>query len=528
MASYESELLNKTFRQNVVIRIGAVYFAVHEPDSGLTLLPEYKQRDGRGLISSLIVNPTSFDLKRISTTISNYSFVLLDKNLAVTRLVKDKAQDWIKQPVDIYVGRVGVGMDFSEYQRLPTTRIKKVQRQDNAYNIQTSEETDRMNKPIYNIKSRLSGSILDSTSASLTALDDISEFPSSGMLKIDDEFLSYSSKNDTTKTFSGLIRGELTSTPALHENTADIFLSETRQDNPITLLLELLTSGGGGGTYDVLQDGLAIDQNLIDIAALENIRDEIFPLVEFKLSHFNIENALNYIEDEILAPCNLRFTYSRLTSKLTLALIDRALFVDSVDVLDEDTITKEPTWSSSDTNIINRIEIDWDYQPTTDTYLKRAVYTDDDSISTYGLRQALQYKFKGIKETLAGQDFLDDLADRIFTRLANPTPEISVSTQLDKSLMTIGDKTIVEGVRIPASDGTLNFANELEVYERAINFETGDVTFKLAFTSYTEIRSCYIAPSDTIPTVNAQNEVELSAGRGDAYEVGWKMRLWGQ
>ncbi len=415
-------------------------------------------------------------------------------------------------------------MDFADYYQLPTTFVQKLDHSDNSYSFTTSEQTERMARPVFAFTSALGADIVPATTI-WTMRDDLSLFPTSGFLKVDSEFVSYSGVDLVNNQLTGVVRGELTSIPAIHTVNTDCTFVQTITDNPLNIILKLLISGGGGGTYDTLSDGLAIDQNLIDIAGIESLRDDIFSGIEFTLAIFSVDSGLKFLEDELLFPNGLRFTNS-LDSKVTLALLDKAQFVEDDDIIDEDTITKYPKWTIDGTKVTNVLEIQWDYAEGIDTFQARNVYRDEASITTYGEQTSLKFNFKGIKASLDGQSLVDDFAQRLLARLSTPTPLITIQTQLDKSLQTIGDKAYLVSSKIPAPDGTLNFASDLEIISRSINQTTGDVTFSLAFTSYTTIRSGFIAPSDSITSIVDQARVNIARGRGAQYQVGWYMRLW--
>ncbi len=520
MSTYVDEVKSeKKYTGNVVIKIDDSYFAIRLPDSGLNI-----QSPHRNAVAALTLNPTSIDLRKVTTTISSFSFRLVDKDGIVTSLVGGTGEDLIGAEVRIYLGRSGVDMDFEDYFELPLTYIQKLEHGDNSYIFSTSEQTERMAKPIYDFNSALGADILVDTTI-WTMRDDITDFPDSGFLKVDDEFVSYASKDLVNNRFNGVIRGELNSVPATHKIYTNVTLVETITDNPLNIILKILISNGGGGSYDTLQDGLGIDENLIDIAEIEALRDELFLDDEFTLSIYNVTSALKFIETELLMPNGLRFTTS-INSKVTLAVLDKARFVEEVDVINEDTITKFPKWSIDGTKVTNQIEVRWNYSEGTKSWQNKDVFVDEDSIDLYGAQTPLKFDFKGIKESLDGQVLVDDFGSRLLARLSSPTPEIQINTQIDKSLQTIGDKAYLESSKIPAVDGTLNFASDLEIVSRAINQTTGDVTLKLAFTSFTSIRSGFIAPSDLITSTVSQKKVNVAAGRAEQYLVGWYMRLW--
>ncbi len=521
MSTYlESVIANQKYQGNVVIKIGAsTYFAIREPDSGLTIGSPHNRS-----IASLILNPTTIDPRKVSTTISSFSFRILDKDEVVTALILGDASNLIGQEVRIYLGRTGEDMAFADYFELPLTYIQKCEHGDNSYNFASTEQTERMTRPIYDYVSALGASLLVGTTI-WTMRDDISDFPTSGFLKVDDEFVSYTGVDLSNNRFTGVVRGELNSIVTEHDINTDVILVETITDNPLTILLNILISGGGGGAYDVLEDGLGIDESLIDIDEIEALRDDLFIGHEFTLSLYDIPSALKYIETELLMPCGLRITNSR-NSKITFAILDKARFVEEDDVINEDTITKFPKWSIDGIKVTNVIEVSWDYNEGTNQFQERTIFEDATSIATYGRSTSLKFSFKGLKTTLDGEELVEDFGSRLLARLAYPTPEVSLNTQIDKSLQNAGDKAYLVSSKIPAADGTLDFASNLEILSRSINHTTGDVQFKLAFTSYTNIRSGFIPPSDLITSYLSQSSINVVLGRGDYYMVGWYMRLW--
>jgi hypothetical protein len=513
--------VEKKFIGNVVVLIGGQYFATRQPDSGLAINFPYS-----GAVASLTINPVQIDPRRVSTPISGFSFKLLDKDGSVSAMVMGDAASLNNQPARIWVGRSFTGMDFAEYFELPQTYIQKWDHSDSGYTVTTTEQASRMDRPIYAFESALAVDILAATTT-FTMRDPISSFPTSGFLKCEDEFVSYTGLDLINNRVTGIIRGELGSTPVDHAVNSDCVLVETVTDNPLNIILKILCSNGGGGAYDILQDGLGILASLIDIAGIEALRDELFFGVEFTLSLYSIDSALKIIENELLMPNGLRFSYSD-DSKLTLVILDKARFVEEDDVINEDTITKFPKWSIDGSKVTNIIQVQWDFNEGTNQFQKRNVYQDDASIALYGAQPPLSFDLRGPKAALNGQELMDDFGTRLLGRLSTPTPTVVVNTHLDKSLQNIGDKAFLVSNKVPAGDGTLNFNSNLEIIARSINQTTGDVQFTLAFTSFTNIRSGFIAPSDLITSFVAQNQVNIIKGRYVQYLVGWYMKLWDQ
>lgn len=523
MTTFAQDLAtNKTFVGNVIVGLLGQFFSIRTPDSGLWVLPE-----AQGLVTAVMLNPTTIDPRRVSTTIANYSVKLLDKNNLISNLVQASGLDMVNQPISIWLGRTGVGMDFSEYTQLPTTKILSISHVDNSYSFTTVDDTNRIDKPIFAATTRLSDDIFDITT-SFQCLDDISLFPDSGSLKIDNEFMSYNSKDDSTNTFIGLVRGIFGTTPVSHTATTTVDIGQLVTDNPINILIRALVSGGGGGAFDNLLDGCAIDQSLIDITDMEATRDELFPDVTFSLGFYPSEisdSCLTFLEDNILMPCNLRFTYSA-NSKLTVGTLDRARFVDDEDVIDEDTIVNYPQWNSDGSKIVNNIQVSWDFDEDLDQFNQIVPYINQASVDAYGLSNQLTFEFRGIVADFDGQDLINAFVTAFFNRLAVPCPEIDITVQLNQGLVNVCDKTILQSSQVPSFDGTLNFDSELEVISRSVNWQTGDVKLKVAFTSFTGVRSCYLAPADSFVSVIDQSNINLGSGRGVFWDVGWNVRLW--
>lgn len=514
----------KKYTPNCVIKIDNDFFAIRTPDSGLAIPEPYNQ-----LISTLMLNAKTIDIKKVNTTVASYSFKLVDKNEVISALVKGNAENMIGKSVTIWLGRsrqapTDDGLDFADYHQLPVTKVKTCDHNENAYNFTVTEEPDRMGKSIYDTQAAISGDILPGTTIILMR-DDISKFPAAGMVRLDNEFISYGSKDDVTRQFVDCIRGELGTVPASHSADTMCFHTETITDNPLNVFLRIITSGGGGGAYDNLQAGLAIDHNLIDVAGIEAIRDNLFQTKQIRISLYNTASALKVLEDEILQPFNLRISYS-LDSKLSIAVLDRAVFTPQIDVIDDDTIREVPKWKSDDSKIVNVIKINWDFDESTNKYRRYDDKTDDISINRYGKKNPLTFNFKSVRANLDGQAIVDEFARVLLTRLSVPTPEVEIKTQMDKSIKNIGDKCFIESKAIPAPDGTLNFSSDMECVSQSINFIQGEVGFKFAFTSFTKIRSAYVAPSDMILSISSQNKVGITAGRSKKYLIGWFMRLW--
>ncbi len=518
---YSDSLSNKNFIPNVVILFKGVYWGIRQPDSGLTIASD------RLALEQVAINPTKVDPARANTTINTYTFKLVDKNFAVTLLFNGITKFFQNEQVSIWIGRCNVGMAFSEYMKLPDTFITSVSKDGNAYKFNSTEAKDRLNKAAFNTKIKLKVDILAATTEiDADGIIDTIIYPASGLIKIEDEFISYASIDTVNNSFSGCIRGEKSSTITAHTAGDDIFLVTEVIGNPVDILLKCLISKGGGGVYDTLIDGAGIDQSLINITKFEELRDEFFLTQQYDLLLYGIDNILTYLETQILYPNELRIISDN-SSKISLAILNRRIFSDSIETIDNSTILKQPNYDVDDTYISNVVNVEYDYSEGSKLYKKLITLEDAASIIDFGKRDAITIKVKGVLESLNGAVIATNMAQRFLSRFSYPKPQISFSTQINKSLILLGDKTVLESNQLPNIDtGDLTFADTIEVIERGINWKTGDVKFKVAFTSFTGIRECYLAPSDIITSITSQKIINIGAGRGTLYKSGWKMRLY--
>jgi len=518
VTTYDESLLSKKFRPNIIVYLKGEYFSVHQPDSGLVI-----DSDKVGMVKSLVLNPVTIDPSRPSTTISTISFSLLDKAGVVTNLFLNESNYLQNEEVLVYLGRVGVSMAFSDYFLLPRCYISQCSKNDGSWNFSTQEKKDRINRRVFSASTKLSGSILADTTE--ITVQDVTKIRDSGLVKIENEFLSYTGRDLVNGRITGCVRGERDTIAATHALGKDVYQADEIQANPIEILISLLVSTGGGGSYDTLIDGAAIDESLIDVTQMEDVRDQLVSGIEFNLALSNIESLQQFIENEILYPLGLRLRTNS-NSKIGLAVLNRTYFdVDTKDFT-HDNITKNPSFSVVDSKIVNKVKVNWAWDDATADFLKVYEQEDAGSIASFG-EQILEISMKGPRESLGGLDIVTDVADQFIKRFSVPRPEISLSMQMDASTALIGDKVNFESALVVDIDtGLLGLEKDLELVSRAINVQTGDVTTKLAFTWYSGVRQCFISPTDTIVSTASQARAAIATGRGALYRKTWVLKLW--
>jgi len=511
--SYVEGLGKTEYVPNVVILFAGQYFCIREPDSGLVTDSRYNK-----LISRVTVNPTGIDPLRPTTTFNTSSFTLLDEGQEVTKLFLNQPGYRVRAPVRAWLGRSFEGMDFADYLELPETIMNKCQKVESSYNFSTIERKDRLEKGIFNIKTKLAIDILDSTTTiTLQAIP--TGLPSIGYVKIEDEFIEYDGIGGNN--LLNCARGAFNSIPAEHGSGEDVFnVWEVTARNGIDFLAQVLISGSGNGSsYDVLPEGLGFDESLVDVEEFEEFRDEFFSGFDLSFLIWGVESVQKFLEEEIYLPMGVRLRTNN-NGKIGLAVLNRNIFTIDAPTINESNTFKSPGFSISDDKIINQVRIFWDWQDGPAVFAESLELEDADSIAAYGATGFTELSFKGVKDLL----FAQSIANLFIARFANPRPEITVDALNSTTYLLVGEKTELISHRLPTEDGDLEFISTLEVLKKAYDVNTGTVKYTLAFTSFSGIRQCFISPSDLVVSHSSQKVTTFAAGRGAHYRAGWKMR----
>jgi hypothetical protein len=517
LSDYLDGLTKSDYVPNIVILFAGEYFAMRQPDSGLVIDQKYS-----GIINRVSINPTSIDPLRASTTFNTSSFTLLDKNRAVSELFLDQNGFRTGQEVQIFLGRSNEGLDFSEYLEMPTTYIKQVTKIDNAYTFSTIERRDRLNNGSYSKISKLAVNILAATTT--ITLQDLSflDGATTGFVQIGGEFISFAGVDLDDLNLLGCIRGEFGTVPVDHKLGSNVSLVySVSPTNAIDLLLQFLISKGGGGIYDVLPEGAGISESLIDVDQFLEVKAAFFSTLDLDFKMYSIASFQRFIEDEILLPLGIRLV-SNNNGKLGLALINRNIFQVDAPVISEPVTISSPSFTVTDDKVINRVKVFFDFDDAINDYLGVVEKEDQDSISELGPTSFKEFKFKGIRNRLA----VESIANLFLERFSAARPDISVNTNNSVSNLILGDKTEFFSSRLPTTQGNLNFASTLEILKKSYEVSSGTVKYQLAFTSFSGIRQCFIAPSDTAISFVNQKTINIASGRGDCYRAGWKMKLY--
>lgn len=503
-ANFLTELDKNQFAGNVVLKIGSTYFSQHAIDSGLAV-----DADKIGLILNVSINGVTLDLRDVKSPISTLDFSLLDKEGRISSFIGTSSNSLQTEQVELYFGFRTGSFDFSDYALLSTTRIKGIRKIQNGYRFSSREATDLLQAPLLNTVLTLDGAI-NANATTLTVNEAIDDLPSSGRIKIGDEFIQYAAKDNVLRELQSLSRGDLSSTADAHSDNEDIYIVTQKQAHAMDIVL------------DVILNDLGVDPALVDQTSFTTLRDNDFSGEDnFNLYIYNVEDGLKWLEDNIFIATNTRLI--TVNGVITIALLDQIPVNDNVEEIDERHIEGNVSWNINSDKIVNVVRIKWNYSEGLQRFGSTSEFKDNESISIYGERKPLVLEYKGVFNS----SIVVDRATRLLARLSTPLAEIGVNTFFSRFKINAGDNTLLTYRYIPSQGGTLGFSDILEVLSRSVTglTENARMSFTLVFSSYTGVRIGLIQPSDRCNlTVVDQRTVEVPDGT--CYKVGYFIKLW--
>jgi hypothetical protein len=464
---------------------------------------------------------TKLDIRTARTTVGSISFNLLDKNEIISAKTMGNDSNWLDTEVTVYVGFITGSFDWADYLKLTTNTITSYNKRENQYSFKAETPSSLIVDQVFQTIGNLDGDI--NPVQNTVDLVDATAFPSSGRIKINNEYMQYTGKS--TNQLTGVVRGDEFSEADDHGDGDDVLLIFEVTANPIDLMLQILTSDAGdlsNGIYDVLQNGLGIDQALVDVAQFESIRDTSLSGDTYRFLLEPLDNALNFIQDEILLPTRTRLVDRN--GKISLTELDVLNFGLDLEEVDESSIIANPSWQISSKKIINEIRVKWNFDYGSQRFTRVSTFTNDDSITRYGKKKTITYEFKGINAANGGTLIVTDLATRLLNRLSTATPQIKANVFFKNSKFEVGDDIRLSHRYLPQQGGSLGFSDQLEILSRSIDFNTKRVTLDLEFTSFAGIRIGLIAPSPTISNVIDQKTFDVPDG--SCYKAGYVVRIW--
>ena len=514
------------FKNNLVVLIDGIYFAKYQPDSGLVIDAD------KLLLDAASINPTQIDLKRATTQINSTTIKILDGNtengFVFSAFMGADENALIGKEIELFFGRVGESIPFSEYISISKYIISNISKEGNYFNIRAKSQEDKTITSVFDQQGTLNASIND-TATSIVVQTDEDTFLASGIIKIENEYIAYSSKvfsvGNTTFTVSA--RGDLSSTAAGHTAGEQVTMVQKLLGNPIDLIQQLLISSGGGGAFDVLTDGAGIDNSLIDLTTFAAVKATFFPSDVFELYISNQESLIKFIEDELLVPNNIRIIKNSMDNLISLAVLDQSDQAATVEEIGDDiTILDSPQWKISKDGLQTVVKVKWNWVEGLQKFTRSKVFkADTDTLATFGEIKGPDLELKGVQESANGTAIATDRANRYLSRFSSPKAEVSLSAFMQSFKNNIGDKIRVTAKHLPQEGGGRGMSSIVELVKRSVNTSTGVLKLGFRFTSYTNIRSGLISPSPFL-NLAITSQQSFDVPDGSIYKSGFALRLF--
>jgi hypothetical protein len=322
-----------------------------------------------------------------------------------------------------------------------------------------------------------------------------------------------------------VVRAQFGTADVNHAN-AEFELHFAVEDNPVDVLLGLLLSRDGSvptpadtddegydyawntvtdSTFGYL--GLGIPASEIDFPSFEYVRDWFLGYVE-RYRFDRAESMKSYIEKYILKPHGLCFTLTN-TGKLGL-MIARPPLDFTATLLNADDIIGVPTVHMDNTEIINDVTVQWNWNPVSRGYDGAEVEViDSDSIAAHDIEGVIEVEARGVaSSTLPAR-----LGRKKKRHFVNPNPTIALPVLLTHSNINPGDVVQVTHGSIPDQRaGTVGWNKYMLVVGKRPNWDTGALEFDVIDTQYIDKRYALIAPSGTVDYSSATSAEKATYG----------------
>lgn len=484
------------------------------------------------LIKSASMSGAGVEVDSPKTPLKSLSVTLVDEDNAVSAIFVEK--DLHEKTVKLYYSPDNT-LDFSKYGLKAEFRLKELKSDDgNTYILRCIETGELLINPLIIGETILSEDITDIQTANIK-VENSDDFTGSSPFEafIGFEKISFTSVDASGELF-GVTRG-IDSTDAAEHEAGDGFkiFREVLGVNFIEMILQLMISEGGGGVYDVLDFGLGIREEIIDIAEFEKIRDETAYIVtptfdiQFKGDE---QNFLDFIEDNYLNPSGLRLWY-RDNGQISLLIIAEPEPAVPPKI-DKTNMIRGlmPKWSASSRRIVNKLIVKVNYNILTDKYERELVFTDTESIAAYGLKRPVTMQTRALQTANGATAFLNTFSNKYFTFYSTPAPELS-STNLmpDKQFFDAGNPLLVSHPDLPNPASTKRgiFENTVQVLGKTFNFGDSITKYKLFYSTLLNFRIGFIAPTGYIASGSHSTTVfDIGTGEGVKFNVGDEVTLW--
>jgi len=458
------------------------------------------------VIEGLSVTSQSMRPEKAQASIGKASYTLVDKDnqirtLHATKLASGKSLK--SKRTAFYMGYEGDSWD--DYQLVQTQIVDEVNYTDTKY-VHNCSDVQRLERKDIFILSRttLAASLLiDETTIQVydTSVFEMvahgssySDAPNTtvGYVKIADEVIRYTGKTSTT--FTGCVRGSLGTKEVDH--VINLLASADRRtevkehiylEMPIAKLMYALLTGSLYNQASSLPNNwhLNIDTTFIKTSDFINIGvdfwntndDEVGLITRFE--GLSKTDGKKFIEKELnlLVACfNPIYTDGSLGLKRAVHIISDS--APSI-ILDESNIVSFGNLTHDMLSVKNDLAIQWNYDSVKETYTRKHVLYDSNSITTYGQSKQLVLKFRGLHGSIHTIKTIEKVFDRLRDRFVSPPLHLTVKTLFSKNAIEVGDvvRVKLEALQDYNTDTTLD--RSFEVQKVSVDWVNGTVNLSL-------------------------------------------------
>jgi hypothetical protein len=309
----------------------------------------------------------------------------------------------------------------------------------------------------------------------------------------------------------------------------------TVQGNPIDIFLRCLTSTGAGtnGDYDwyAEENGLALDDDFINVAGIEAVRDDWYPGDSHRISITVNERikAIDFFQTEIFKLLNI-YPVVDGDGKVNIKPVKPPLAaIDKVQSFDEDSFRGLPRLDMNLGSLANEVSFHYDHDG--DDYLSEEFYIDSTSVANRGPgKKAIKIESKGLHTSLSPASLgsralyvMERRKTSIFGRFATPPIAITGDCHFSRMISEAGDVVPVTHSKIPDIEaGTRGIsAKRMEIIGLDITWPSvksgGGVKVKLLDTGFDKGIYQVISPSMTITVVTNRTHFTVSAADATKY-----------
>lgn len=516
------ELNTKNFELNTVIKIGADFYAERQVDSGLVI-------DATKLVVDRPkINGVKLDIRKVTTPIGTASFTLKDDSDETTTVeIMNNETLFLEKDVIIFLGVIKGAtnpFDFSDYIEVSRTKITGIKKVANGYSITSKQITHKLDQPALNFEQALTTALI-ATSVTLDIVDATDAPFNAGLIEVNGEIMSFN--GIVLNTLQNLVRGLEQTAASSHEVGESVqFITEFDTLNPMTILLQIMLSKTGDlsnhGVYDVLNGGLGLSPDEVDVAAFEALEITEYLNEEMDLITFGEDKILKFMEREILDMAVARFV--TINGKISIAVLDQVDNAEAVPEINENSIVGTPTWGINSDKIINQIIVFYDFNYGTGVFESQKTFDDVESQATFDVTKTKKLKWKGVTSALDGLSIATNRSGRLLERLSTARGIVKVKAHIDATETPIGENALLAHRYLPQEGGSLGMSQQLEVQSNSIDLSSGIVSLNMEFTSYSGLRAAFIGPSPFISNIQSQNEFDVPDG--GCFKVGDVLLLW--